>query len=38
MAQVSFKLVDACINIPFTGFMKEKWNSWMQSTDIEMTP
>jgi hypothetical protein len=27
--------LDVSINKPFRGFMKEKWNSWMQSSDFK---
>jgi hypothetical protein len=27
--------LDVSINKPFNGFMKEKWNSWMQSSDFK---
>jgi hypothetical protein len=30
--------LDVSINEPFTGFMKEKWNSCMESSDFKETP
>jgi hypothetical protein len=30
--------LDISINKPFKGFMKEKWNRWMQSSDFKETP
>jgi hypothetical protein len=30
--------LEVSINKPFKGFMKEKWNSWMQSSDFKETP